>query len=239
MDDFKISSKINNSLIIILIISIIGFLMVAIRVTYTDSIKNTFLIWNLFLAWIPVIAAISIINVYKNNSLNSLFKITFYFFVGLIWLLFYPNAPYLVTDLIHISIYDYYTSSNQFAFNYDFIAWYDLILFFVFAWLGILLGFIALYLVQQIIKNRWKPVASWGFVIFVLSLTGFGIYLGRFVRFNSWDLFYDPHWLVIEIISYINFYSFVYSALFAIIQFLPYITLYILANDNKGSGANF
>jgi uncharacterized membrane protein len=97
-----------------------------------------------------------------------------------LWLLFLPNAPYLVTDLVHL------------RFRPPVPLWYDLILLQVFICTGLLLGYLSLYWMHRQWSEHIGRKSGWGFVAAVAVLTGFGIYLGRFERWNSWDVFVQP-----------------------------------------------
>jgi uncharacterized membrane protein len=101
------------------------------RWVYSEPGAYRFLAWNLFLAWIPLLAAVAVYDMQRRSiSLARLLPL------GALWLLFLPNAPYLLTDLIHLG------SRN------DAPLWFDLVLFSAFAWTGALMGFLSLYLMQ-------------------------------------------------------------------------------------------
>ncbi len=107
-------------------------------------------------------------------------------FLGL-WLLFFPNAPYILTDFIHLRPVG------------SVPLWYDLILVITYALTGVFLGLISLYLMQSLVRRAFGVVTSWVFTLGVLAVTGFGVYLGRFPRWNSWDLLTDPVTLLADI----------------------------------------
>jgi uncharacterized membrane protein len=96
------------------------------------------------------------------------------------WLAFFPNAPYLMTDLLHLKV-----QGNR-------LLWLDLIALQAFAWTGLALGFVSLDIVQRVVARHVGRVASWVFAAAVMGLSAFGIYLGRFQRWNSWDVVRDP-----------------------------------------------
>jgi uncharacterized membrane protein len=99
---------------------------------------------------------------------------------SVLWLLFFPNAPYLLTDFIHLQ--ESQTTP----------LWYDALMLASFAWTGLVLGFASLYLMQVIWDRVVSPFWSWLGVIGALGLASFGVYLGRFLRFNSWDALVRP-----------------------------------------------
>ena len=98
------------------------------------------------------------------------------------WLLFFPNAPYVLTDLIHLD-------GKQSPLVPE---WYDLAMILSVALTGLIIGFLSLERVQGYIAQRTGVPWSWCFVVVVMFLSGFGIYLGRFLRWNSWDILTRP-----------------------------------------------
>jgi uncharacterized membrane protein len=157
----------------------VGTLAAQIHATHDHG--YTFLVWNLFLAWVPLIAAALAFALARRR-------------VGLVvvvlvavWLLFFPNAPYMLTDFIHLQG------------NASSPLWYDALMLSSFAWTALMLGFVSLYLVHAIIAPRAGAAVGWLVVVCALGLASFGVYLGRFARFNSWDVVKRPH-LVLSVI---------------------------------------
>lgn len=150
--------------------------MYAVRALYAESFVFFFLNWNLLLAWIPFGVA-ALMHMLGQRGANSLPLLAFLFTV---WLLFFPNAPYLVSDLMHL------------APRQNVPLWYDAMLLFSYAWNGLILGFASLWLIQQLVADRLGVFAGWLLVIVTLPAAAFGIYLGRFERWNSWDVLVDP-----------------------------------------------
>jgi uncharacterized membrane protein len=156
--------------------------LVVFRVSYTGTLDNGGLVWNLLLAWIPLALALLLYDRRVHRAgLASLIAI------GLLWLLFFPNAPYIVTDFEHL------TGSTGRKF------WYDGILIGTAATTGLLLGFVSLYLLQAIVRRGLGARVGWLFVFAALSLGSFGVYLGRVLRWNSWDVFVRPGSLAAEL----------------------------------------
>lgn len=150
--------------------------IVLLRFVSTGQYKYIFLVWNLFLAWVPLLISLFLDHCLKAGSRNKV-----YFGFGLlIWLLFLPNAPYIITDLKHLKG------------NTQVPIWYDSILVFSFALAGLLAGLFSLYLSHRIIDRLFNTFIGWISIILSAGLTGFGVYLGRFERWNSWDLFTNP-----------------------------------------------
>ncbi|MFK7772312.1 MAG: DUF1361 domain-containing protein [Saprospiraceae bacterium] len=143
-----------------------------------------FLNWNLFLAWIPYLIALSL--PFLHRKFNSKIIIAG---ALLCWLLFFPNAPYIVTDFLHLKK------------RMGIPLWYDLMLFMSFAWTGLILGYVSLLEVQTFLLNFFsKMIVNIGSIA-ALLLCGFGIYLGRFQRWNSWDIVTQPFSLFADILN--------------------------------------
>lgn len=162
--------------------------LVLARVAYSDSGRHLGLVWNLFLAWIPFMLA------YFAHAV-SWRRATLYLILPLIaflWLIFFPNAPYMLTDLQDLS-----------RRASDAPLWYDVIIVGWSSWTGMLLGVISLYLMQDIIIRSFGRPAGWIFVFVISALSSFGIYIGRFVRLNSWDILQDPAETAQEIVGII------------------------------------
>lgn len=146
---------------------------VEIRAHETGDPYYRFLVWNLFLAWVPLVFAIAAYSRARS-------RVDLLVAVLLVpWLLFFPNAPYLLTDFIHLG-------------EGPAPLWYDALMLSAFAWTGLLLGFASLYLVQMIIRRAFGGTISWLSVLAALGLASVGVYVGRFIGFNSWDALLHP-----------------------------------------------
>jgi len=225
----NIMANFNKIISTLVFLSIIGFVMVAFRIVNQKRITFAFLIWNLFLAWIPFLAAL--IMQYINTSQRSSTKKGIYILaLGFIWLIFYPNAPYIVTDIIHLSNYNYYAVSDYtLSFNSNFIIWYDFILVMLFVFTGYILGHISIYIVHKMVEDKYKKAVGWVFVFITSILSGFAIYLGRFLRLNSWEIISSPGGLFRRILSSINVPMLKFTTMFGIFIFLIYIVMYNLS----------
>lgn len=148
---------------------------VAARVVYLHSLETTNLVWNLFLAWIPFVLALVVYDGARRGVTAGPLAA-----VGALWLLFLPNAPYIVTDLKWLGRYHSGTH------------WFDPLLVGGAATIGLALGFLSLYLVQAVVARRVGRLAGWALAWGALVASGVGVYLGRFQRWNSWDVFTEP-----------------------------------------------
>ena len=178
--------------VVMILSTIFGLALIGVRLYYANiellQIRNLedfenirgnksflFLVWNLFLAWVPYFISLSIETITRFSNSR--------FIVGTLlvcWLLFFPNAPYIVTDLLHLKS------------RYPIPKWYDLMVLVSFAWTGLMLGFLSLYEIQRFLKKRLHSKLAWLFTILAIFLCAFGIYLGRFLRWNSWDIITNP-----------------------------------------------
>lgn len=197
--------------------------LVMARIIWTGRFHYGFLAWNLFLAWLPLVFALLANDEYRNAPRRN------WRFYGLTmaWLLFLPNAPYIFTDLIHLM-------SRYFSH-----FWVDLVLILSCALTGLVLSFLSLYLMQCIVARMFGWLASWLFIAVAAALSGFGIYLGRFLRFNSWDVLFQPVELIhgigrwaIDPMS--NPTSFAFPILFGTFLFIAYVMLYALTHLKPG-----
>lgn len=146
-----------------------------VRAAWSDSLLHKFLMWNLFLAWIPLLCAMWMAAMHRRRAGAWQYLVPL-----LVWLLFFPNAAYLVTDL--------YNLDNMPPVPF----WYDVSFFATLAWTGLLLAVASLQIVQRMVKQSFGAILSWLVVLIVVGLNGVGIYLGRFLRWNSWDVVTDP-----------------------------------------------
>ena len=160
-------------------------MLVAVRVAHTRRLAYAFLVWNLILAWIPLGLAVV---AQALDAWRSRRKATAAGVVCLLaWLVFLPNAPYIVTDLMHLRV-----QGNR-------LLWLDLVMLQAFAWTGLAVGFVSLEIVQRWVARRVGTLGSWVFVATAIGLSAFGIYLGRFHRWNSWDVARNPLGLASDI----------------------------------------
>jgi uncharacterized membrane protein len=206
-------------LLALLLATFIGVLLALCRVGWTHHWDYLYLPWNLFLAWLPLLFAIA---VHRRHQRGERGGWRFCGFASL-WLLFFPNAPYIFTDLIHVTP------------RFGHTLWTDLCLVLLFALTGFLLGYVSLYLMQSIVAERFGRVMSWLFIAGVAMISGFGIYLGRILRWNSWDVVLHPVDLSYSIghlaaHPFANPASVVFPTLFGIFLLLGYMMLYALTH---------
>jgi uncharacterized membrane protein len=201
----------------------VSIALVIARILWTGRWQYAGLAWNLFLAWLPLAFALLACEAYGDPAKR---KWRFWGFAGA-WLLFFPNAPYIFTDIIHL---------NSRTFGH---FWFDLVLVLLCALTGLVLGFVSLFLMQSVIRRMLGQAVSWLFIAAVAGVSGFGIYLGRFQRFNSWDIVFKPfalsrgigHWAS-DPLGHPG--AFVFPLLFATFLFVAYVMLYALTHLQQG-----
>lgn len=177
----------NRNIKLMLSISFAIALYVA-RVKIAHSTYFGFLVWNLFLAAIPYFVSQWML---ARSETGALPKIVFWLSFSS-WLLFLPNSPYIITDLVHL--HDRHSN----------LLWLDMFLVFVFALNGLLLGLLSLLDIRCLLASRFSSKITALIVFLVCILSGYGIYLGRFLRFNSWDLLTKPVTLFSKIFYSLN-----------------------------------
>lgn len=181
-----------NETVLLFSFSTLCLVLSIIRVFASATPTFLFLNWNLFLAFIPW-ALSSLLIIYPKLQEKKLAVITL---LGT-WLLFFPNAPYILTDLFHLK---HVVSMPM---------WFDLLLILSFAWVGLLFGFMSLWDIEKIlkrylVKSRLKGLLRYRFSVPIFSsvllfIGSFGIYLGRYLRWNSWDIIAEPFALIYDI----------------------------------------
>src|SRR4030095_9702341 len=141
---------------------------------------------------------------------------------ALFWMIFFPNAPYILTDFQHL------------AGNWHGVpVWYDVMLLIWFSFTGLMLGMASLFMMQEIIRREFGRWVGWGFVGMVAGLSSAGVYVGRFLRWNSWDIFSNPAGMAqytIQSAQDLSLQSIGFTTLFGAFFLFLYITLYTFAH---------
>jgi uncharacterized membrane protein len=151
-----------------------GLTLLVVRDAYTGQGPYDFLAWNAFLAWIPYALAALV------GAGRRRFIPLYVLGLGAVaWLLFLPNALYIVTDFVHLGDIR------------GMPLWFDAAMIGSFACAGLLLGFASLHRMQSVARSFGSAVA-WSFTFGALGLSTVGIYLGRVLQLNSWDAVFRP-----------------------------------------------
>lgn len=171
-----------NQKFLLVAMSAFSISLLIVRVFLTGRIHYVFLNWNLFLAFLPLVFTQMLsweTPIFRNTWIR-------YGIVGT-WLLFFPNAPYILTDLFHLTK------------NSAVPVWFDLILILSYAWTGLIAGFISLKRIEVTVFGNLSQRSIVLLSSALIFASAFGIYLGRFLRFNSWDVLHRPGVLLGEI----------------------------------------
>ncbi|PYE51222.1 DUF1361 domain-containing protein [Paenibacillus barcinonensis] len=224
-----------NGLHMFIFLSAVTVVTVALYYVAADWLNQRyfrFLIWNLFLGWLPFIFS-SI--TYALSQLKWKLAIWLAIPSGMLWLLFFPNSSYIVTDLLHLSSRSSrYFSGNGVSFNY----WYDLSVVLMFVWTGLLIGFFSMYQLQGVIYQRLGRMASWVFVWGATALASYGVLLGRVYRLNSWDALTNRETLLQLMHESVNRSSLAFCMFFATFLITIYLSLYYLIHA-RASGQRY
>ena len=162
----------NEAVKMVLLSVAFTLILIMVRMAFTKQFTYLFLMWNLFLAAVPVLFSQLLL---KKNKMK--FKAVL---LLILWLLFFPNAPYIITDFFH------------FKERPPIPKWFDLLIITCAAWNGLILGIISLLQVEAFLSRHVSKLKVNVIISSSFLLCGFGIYLGRFLRFNSWDIITDP-----------------------------------------------
>ena len=155
-------------------------LLILVRFYFSGKMQFLFLVWNIFLAWIPFMISYLFEKMINQNKWKQAL-------VFCCWLAFFPNALYIVTDLIHL---DQETTVPK---------WFDAVLLFSASVVGLMMAFISLHRVEKYLKSTVNKKMLQPLMVLILFLGSFGVYLGRFLRWNSWDIISNPFQLITSI----------------------------------------
>lgn len=205
-------------MVALLLSSALSVGMWIVRAIYTREYTFFFLNFNLFLAWIPLACAL----VAWWLSLGKRRPTLLALLVLCGWLLFLPNSPYLTTDLKHL------------VWSNGAPLWFDTAMVFLFAWNGLIVGIVSLVIVHSLVETWFGALTGWIAVGAAMVASGFGIYLGRFLRWNSWDILQQPRGLAEDIlVRVLNPFdhprAMAVTLLFSSLLFVVYLTINLLS----------
>lgn len=208
LNRFKILSLLTISMAL-------SVVLLMIRMKLHHSFYLLFLVWNLCLAIIPFTITTALISKPKMHKLPMLLSFG-------VWLLFLPNAPYIVTDLFHV------THAPKH------LLWLDVLVIVSFAFNGLILFFLSLSDMEKLLKRYLKSQFIVPVLLFIFGLTAFGIYLGRFLRYNSWEIVNNPIGIfsdVFDIIFQPNVEAWIFTLTFASFLAMSYWMLKSFSNS--------
>jgi uncharacterized membrane protein len=158
--------------------------LVMARIAYTGKLTFIFLNWNLFLAWLPYKISSRLLQQSSVQTRKWKFAA-----ISFVWLLFIPNAFYILTDLFHLGA------------HHNVPNWFDLTLIISFAWNGLLLGILSVRQMEKLMQPHLRGMHELLFVYPIMWLNALGVYIGRYPRFNSWDIITNPFGLAAYILK--------------------------------------
>lgn len=176
------------------------------------------MLWNVILSIIPLVFALLL---YRRRAFGKHGAAGIVFTV--LWLVFFPNAPYMITDLIHLDYYVFYADGR---FVPSISAWLGLLHISLAVVTGCLCGFLSLYLVHCAAQARFGKKGGWLVCAGASLLSGAGIYIGRFLRFNTWDLLHRPFIMLATLIQPPVWHMLALFLLFAALTFGGYLVFY-------------
>lgn len=197
----------------LLLTSVFGMSLFVIRWIVSSQDLFSFLPWNLMLAFIPYYITKKWQQ--KPQWIESGMK---FIYIFLTWLLFIPNSFYIITDLFHLQLSD------------GMLRWFDLVLIFSFAWSGILLGIVSVSRMTTIVLHRFAIRNELVFLLPLMGMIAWGVFIGRFMRFNSWDILANPFELIGDV-GYMlvhpfrHAYSWSMVGCFAVLLLFLYLTM--------------
>ncbi|MBX7208861.1 MAG: DUF1361 domain-containing protein [Verrucomicrobiaceae bacterium] len=159
--------------------------LLVVRCLLMHGISRAGICANIFLAWVPCLLAIPLDFLLARRPVRNVGVLL----LGVLWLLFLPNAAYIVTDLVH------WTKDKQLP------RWFDWIFVTSCAWVGLFLGYESIVLLHRRFARTWSEATGWSFVVAACILSSAGIYFGRFMRWNSWDVVRKPAVMIGQLVS--------------------------------------
>lgn len=154
--------------------SLVSLVLYVAGAVFNHGFYYYFLVWNLFLAWLPLLFIYILLKILKGQQWSDWPALG----ISFLWLLFLPNSFYLISDFVHL--YDVFNANVM----------YNIAMLASFAFSGLILGYTSLRAVhQQLLSRGHRPRLAWWIVVVVLFLSSYAVYLGRIIRLNSWDFF--------------------------------------------------
>lgn len=217
MNIFKI--KIPKQILLLLILAIV---LNILRIFFFGSTAFVYILWNILLAFVPfLISSILLLHTNKNNIIKPFFIIGF-----ILWFVFLPNAPYVITDFIHLGRIRAVP------------IMFDIFVLFSSAWVALLLGLYSIAHMEKILLSKFSKKVVNIIILITILFTSFGVYLGRYLRFNSWDFFISHNSLLASIgkiftqsSNYANVYG--YTLLFFFFIYISYLSFKHINTDIK------
>lgn len=215
--------------------TIVFFLLYAVSGLYLQNITGLFIhraiIWNLLLALSPMFFSELFLYI-KRCKKGGNWRISACLCL-IAWLLLFPNVPYLITDFIHISPLTFYVFTEEGTWYVrEIMPWIQLFHIATGVIAGLYIGYSSLYHLHRYMSDRYYKVRAWLLIAFVCIASGYGVYLGRFLRLNSWDILH-PFDLLLKIVKNTEFFAIEFTLIFAMFVFVSYLMYYFICKRGK------
>lgn len=199
----------------------------------SGSNMYAFLDWDMFLAWVPFLISTMIALIFRRKAVRpGWMGMMFTGLLGMIWLFFLPNAAYLFTEMLHA--FRYFIAQPERAFWFEMDFWYSLTLTFGVAIVGLMLSTCSIRQIEHVLKLFVHRFVCWIIVGFILLLSGLGVYIGRFNRWNSWDIVSRPGQIVIDLMNDFSSASGIlveFVTLMFVIQAFAYVIISLISSS--------
>lgn len=167
----------------LLIANTVSISLLLLRSLESGSGRYSFMVWNLFLAWLPLLLIWMLVLRLRTTRWSSWPNVV----LTVLWLGFLPNSFYLISDLIHLH------ETGEVSLLYD------VVMFMSFIVNGLVAGFMSMFLVHRALLRRVGSLRAYALMNVVLLACGYAIYLGRALRWNTWDLLVNPAGLLFDV----------------------------------------
>lgn len=206
--------KINkNHVLVLLISSVLSLALLYGRMEYTNTNYFSFLKWNLLLGLIPLFIGIGIVKILKSID-NSFIMMAMWF----AWLIFLPNSFYIITDLVHLKPRTIIP------------IWYDVAMLISFGWTGLFSGSMSVMLFDKYLSElHITSLVRQSIILLCLLLCGLGCYIGRYFRWNSWDVLDNPQAIYVDIMNTEVIGMGIFSVLFGMLFILVYHSVRVVS----------
>ncbi|SHI19726.1 Uncharacterized membrane protein [Sporobacter termitidis DSM 10068] len=214
-----------------LFLCLCGYLAISIGlVVYSGNISFLFFVWNVFLAFLPFLFS----RMLKTCVTKQPRRRAVAFLLAFLWFVFFPNAPYMITDLIYVSGPFYSYAGKNVIYSTDIYSWVHLVYIGLGAVFSALMGLRSMYEVHMLLNRRLGRMIGAFLIAGTCLLSGFAIYVGRILRFNSWDVL-RPFSMLVRIREELSAFSILFSLLFSAYIAATYIVYYISAGGKPSS----
>ncbi|MCL1631753.1 DUF1361 domain-containing protein [Sporolactobacillus sp. CPB3-1] len=187
----------------------------------TKRTIHIMILWNLILSCVPVVLAALMYHAAKSKDWARVWLL------GFLWMIFFPNAPYMITDFIHLQHLSFYTATQHATYTGDLLTWFSLFQVGIGVFIGTSMGMFSLWMIHQRFLIHLNVVIRRTFFFVFFLLSGYGMYIGRFLRLNSWDLFN-----LSKVTNYLTDHFTAFTLTFTLVAagytFLAYWTLFLL-----------